>query len=676
MAGSAQNGADLPSRGSRPIPTIRTSLDSAGNKQQLEALLRKLGIQTESPGKEPKAGGFPFELVLKDGKTVRLDLPSPGFISNLDTREIGVAIIDPLGYARRAWGLARHVEYFDGKVNLLNGPLSELLGCSASGEPATIYLDGLRFFAAGIRNPPNRGEIGDVFVLVVNASEEQVAKENAGRSSRFADALKRVGRVLAANQSVERICQAAGHEIASVTDLAAVAIWTVANESGFGLSATVGITRRGQSAIGMIFPETESSCVPELVGAYRRPCFIRDVNEHMMTAALEAKFCYLTPRGLYVLPLIVGNRLLGIIELIGKADDAAFEDHRELFDTFAEHFALALNAALLYETAEMRASKDALTGIANHRTLQEFLQRRIAEARRNDHPVGLMMMDVDHFRAFNEEEGHDAGDAVLQQVAEALTAAVRPYDLAARYGGEEFTVIMPGSGRQNLLEVAERIRARVENQPFTSSTGRVRHITLTIGCAVFPDCAEEPKELLKAADRALFEGKRMGRNRVVYDEGDANQQERARTRHRLDATKLVYHEMLPVATAMLENLRDEIEFLSLRLPLSNTQVDILEALVLVAPTYREAQAKADDERIQLFDTAPESRVLLPSLHALNERYDGRGTLGIEGNKIPLLARVLHVLLALEEQAGEPLISDPGRFDPEIVSIMGEQRSAA
>jgi diguanylate cyclase (GGDEF)-like protein len=116
------------------------------------------------------------------------------------------------------------------------------------------------------------------------------------------------------------------------------------------------------------------------------------------------------------------------------------------------------------------------------------------------------MVDVDHFRRFNEEAGHDAGDRVLKQVAKALATCVREYDLAARYGGEEFTLILGGVTADQAFAIAERARMAVED---------LGGVTASFGCAVFPDVAFDAAGLLKAADQALYEAKRLGRNRTV-----------------------------------------------------------------------------------------------------------------------------------------------------------------
>jgi len=657
------------------------SLDDA--KSQLTRILRELGISVLKGRDLDDATGFPLGIPLPDGSSLTIEVPFPGPFAGMDKSQVGVAVIDALGIVRRTWGLARSVPDLAVDANILQTQLAGLLD-AAGGGTASFYLDGLRFFAgplqpATAKKPGKRAaaeHVSEVFVLVTNADEEQTARRQATQSARFANALKRVGRVLAANQSVERVCMAAAHEIASATDLAAVALWTPDEDGVFNLSASVGITRSGQQTIQTIAPLTGAGCVAELVGASRAPCIVKDVTDHIMTAGLEAQFCYLPAGSLCVLPLLVGEHLLGILELIAKKEDPLFEDHRELFETFAEHLSLALNAAYMYETAEQRASKDALTGIANHRTMQEFLLRRFAEAKRNDHPVGVLMIDVDHFRAFNEEEGHDAGDAALQQVANTLKHCVRPYDLAARYGGEEFTVIMPGSNREATLEVASRIRTRVEAEPFVSSTGRSRHLTVSIGCATYPECAAEPKSLLKAADSALFEAKRSGRNQLAFCDAFVGSAEAGETIRPIEVEKWIAKGLEVESAKFLTNSGEELEALANRLPLSATQVSILRSLLLIAPTYRVADRDQAQTLLDEMESVSECRVLLPSLYALHERFDGGGPIGLTGDRIPLLARVLHVLLALYEDEGNSLVSDPGRFDPEIVSHMADWRSAA
>jgi diguanylate cyclase (GGDEF)-like protein len=383
----------------------------------------------------------------------------------------------------------------------------------------------------------------------------------------------------------------------------------------------------------------------------------------------------LQPGGLSVHPLVISDKLLGVLELISRDDDEHFEENQELFGTIAEHLALALNSAMLFESFERMATHDALTGIANHRTMQEFLQRRFAEAQRVGQEMGLLMIDVDHVRSFNEEEGHDAGDEVLRLVSDALKAAVRPYDLAARYGGEEFTVVMPGSSMSSSLAVAERIRKRVSQISFTTSSGRDRHVTVSIGCACFPKNAKDPASLLKAADSALYQAKRAGRNRVLSYKGAYSHRKHDNLNlERVwewvpDEDKDKAKEVEALVMSQLDLLRESVA-------LSRAQQQILQGLAILATTYRRMRAGEEIERIAELESWEEFRILQPSLDALDERFDGKGPQGLEGARIPFLSRILSVLLAIAEDRGKPLLEDASRFDPEIVTVLSELDDAA
>ncbi|HAY15062.1 MAG TPA: hypothetical protein DCY02_11410 [Armatimonadetes bacterium] len=223
--------------------------------------------------------------------------------------------------------------------------------------------------------------------------------------------------------------------------------------------------------------------------------------------------CYLPPGGLVVHPLIVGDNLLGVIEYVGRADDTAFADTVDLYQTISEHLALALHSAHLFEASERLARHDPLTGIANHRAMQDFLAKLTEN--RNKSSVGVLMIDVDHFRKFNEEEGHDAGDEVLRLVARTLRDQVRSHDLAARYGGEEFTVILPDLDQKRTEETAERLREAISKLQYVNAAGQTRQVTASFGVANYPENGNTPSLVLKAADVALYEAKRNGRNCVA-----------------------------------------------------------------------------------------------------------------------------------------------------------------
>ncbi|HSL96050.1 MAG TPA: GAF domain-containing protein [Thermoleophilia bacterium] len=192
--------------------------------------------------------------------------------------------------------------------------------------------------------------------------------------------------------------------------------------------------------------------------------------------------------------------------LDGPEGESLSSDTRQTFATILQDTAERLSRA------ETDAITDALTGLYNHRHLHECLDEELAQARESGQPLSLLFGDLDHFKAYNDLLGHSAGDAALREVAHLIEQAVRTIDVAARYGGEEFCVLLVGTGAEQALAVGERIRERLERAEIRANGDA---LTLSIGIATYPDDAESHEALLETADRAMYEAKRQGRNRVV-----------------------------------------------------------------------------------------------------------------------------------------------------------------
>jgi diguanylate cyclase (GGDEF)-like protein len=165
-----------------------------------------------------------------------------------------------------------------------------------------------------------------------------------------------------------------------------------------------------------------------------------------------------------------------------------------------------------------RAVRDALTGVHNRGYLEESLAREEARARRSGTPLGVVMIDIDHFKRFNDTYGHAAGDAVLRTVGQYMMSLTRGEDIFCRYGGEEFVLIMIDTTARAAWERAESLRAGVQALAIEHDGQAIGPITLSIGVAMIPDNARDGQGALKAADEALYRAKQGGRNRVVVSE--------------------------------------------------------------------------------------------------------------------------------------------------------------
>ncbi|MBU8975193.1 diguanylate cyclase [Lysobacter sp. MMG2] len=216
-------------------------------------------------------------------------------------------------------------------------------------------------------------------------------------------------------------------------------------------------------------------------------------------------------------PLSAHGEVVGWLSLQGEGQGRIAEE--SLAVRLCEQLSLALANVRLRESLRHQAVRDALTGLFNRRYLEESLTREIARCQRRQQPLAVLMLDVDHFKAFNDRHGHAMGDAALAAFARMLKDKCRPEDIACRYGGEEFTLILPESDLPTALERAEDIRTSAALLRIGEAGGAALRITVSIGVALMPQHGEVGLELMRAGDRALYRAKHEGRDRVaVADE--------------------------------------------------------------------------------------------------------------------------------------------------------------
>jgi diguanylate cyclase (GGDEF)-like protein/PAS domain S-box-containing protein len=219
--------------------------------------------------------------------------------------------------------------------------------------------------------------------------------------------------------------------------------------------------------------------------------------------------------GYLCIPMMAQSEAIGVLHLMQPDNIQMTETKQRMAVTMSEHIAMALSNLRLHETLRSQSIRDPLTGLFNRRFMEESLELEIRRAARNQRPLGMIMIDLDHFKYFNDNFGHEAGDLLLKELGALLRGNIRREDIACRYGGEEFTLILPeGTGavtRQRAefyKEAIQRLDVHYRGRPL----GRV---TASMGVAIFPDHGRTAKALIEAADKALYRSKSAGRDRVT-----------------------------------------------------------------------------------------------------------------------------------------------------------------
>jgi diguanylate cyclase (GGDEF)-like protein len=223
--------------------------------------------------------------------------------------------------------------------------------------------------------------------------------------------------------------------------------------------------------------------------------------------------------GATMVPMRRGEETVGAIA-VRRRSGALGEEELRLLDALASQSAMAVANAGLHRRLVRLSQTDALTGAHNRRSLFARLDAELERSARFEHTTALALVDVDHFRRYNEALGHGAGDAVLRDVARLLGAAVRKVDLVARYGGEEFAIVLTRADRAAAVTAAEKLRGAIAAAAIPHPAGEGGRVTISVGVAVFPHDGRDLGALIDCADAALYAAKRAGRNAVVaYEPG-------------------------------------------------------------------------------------------------------------------------------------------------------------
>jgi diguanylate cyclase (GGDEF)-like protein len=218
--------------------------------------------------------------------------------------------------------------------------------------------------------------------------------------------------------------------------------------------------------------------------------------------------------------MMASSETIGMLHIEGNSDEVGSRLTQDLAHTLAEHLALSLSNLNLRDTLRTQSIRDVLTGLYNRRYMEESLERELHRALRKQSTVGIIMLDIDQFKNFNDTYGHDAGDAVLRELGVLLQRNVRGEDIACRFGGEEFILILPDTNLEVTHQRAEIIRQVVRSMNIEYRRQALGLVTVSLGVAVFPEHTTNFEEIVQKADRALYQAKHNGRDRVEIAQSD------------------------------------------------------------------------------------------------------------------------------------------------------------
>jgi len=265
--------------------------------------------------------------------------------------------------------------------------------------------------------------------------------------------------------------------------------------------------------------EADSPIAPALLDARPDSCMaIRLGRAYARSPAgetiMQCEICGRSPERTTCVPSLVGGEIMGSV-LVERRRALGGRDLEDLRRSVSEAAPIVANHRTL-AIAELRAATDVLTGLPNTRALRDHLKQLVAQSGRTGSSLSVILFDLDRFKEINDVWGHDKGDQVLAAVGEAARGSIRESDIVGRQGGEEFLVLCPATTREGAAALAEKIRASIA---LISVAGVERSITASLGVAALPEDASDGDELLRAADRAMYEAKSHGRNRVETTRG-------------------------------------------------------------------------------------------------------------------------------------------------------------
>ncbi len=402
---------------------------------------------------------------------------------------------------------------------------------SGDTDGVAIYLDAIRALRDGrfdlhLRSGGDNGlsELGEALLELAAALEDR-----AERSARLALITRKINEGLVLEDILEQVYESfvglipydrIGFALLEDGGRAVRAHWTRSE------------TKEVELPLGYTARLSETSL--EQVMASGRPRILDDLEAYLLAKPNSDSTHRLVAEGMrssLTCPLLIMGQPVGFLFFSSTKRGAYDSGHRQLFQQIAGQLAVTLEKSRLYEgllqlTGELRqardelehaATRDSLTGLWNRQSITDLLKRELARAGREEMPMAVVMVDIDHFKRINDRLGHLAGDEVLTEVTRRISSTLRSADVVGRLGGEEFLMILYPANEDTAVEVMERVRKACARRPVAIEAGDIE-VTISLGAAVVRDHEEANiTATLKAADHALYRAKNDGRNRSVFE---------------------------------------------------------------------------------------------------------------------------------------------------------------
>jgi diguanylate cyclase (GGDEF)-like protein len=252
------------------------------------------------------------------------------------------------------------------------------------------------------------------------------------------------------------------------------------------------------------------------VAEHGEPLLIRDVHRDPRFAAQVDKTRALATESVACVPVRIRDKVLGVVELVnGRTGERFDETDLAILTTVADFVAIAIDNARHVEQIRELTITDDLSGLYNDRHFHALLEYEIERASRYQTSLSLAFIDLDHFKRVNDTWGHLVGSRVLRETGQLIRDSIRRVNLAARYGGDEFVIILPATGKAGALAMAEKLRKRIREYPYTTDDGQPIRLTASFGVATFPDDATTKQQLISRADLAMYRVKESSRDGVL-----------------------------------------------------------------------------------------------------------------------------------------------------------------